>query len=47
MEDHGWSKQYKVDILDAEGPDLKLDIPNGKVIKNHRPMQEERPRITS
>lgn len=35
MEDHGWSKQYKVDILDAEGPDLKLDIPNGKVIKQN------------
>lgn len=30
---HGWDKDFKVDILDAEGPDLKLDIPNGKVIK--------------
>ena len=24
-----------VDLLDAEGPDLKLDIPNGKVIKEN------------
>lgn len=30
---HGWDKNFEVDILDAEGPDLKLDIPNGKVIK--------------
>lgn len=30
---HGWDKDFKVDILDAEGPDLKLDIPNGKAIK--------------
>ena len=35
MEDHGWSKHYNVDILDSEGPDLILDIPNGKVIKKN------------
>lgn len=35
MEYHGWSRQYDVDILDAEGPDIKLDIPNGKVIKQN------------
>lgn len=35
MEYHGWSQYYSVDILDAEGPDLKLDIPNGKVIKQN------------
>lgn len=33
MEKHGWSKEFKVDILDAEGPDLELPIPNGKEIK--------------
>ena len=33
--DHGWEEYFKVDILDAEGPDLKLDIPNGKVIKEN------------
>ena len=33
--DHGWSKYFPVDLLDAEGPDKKLDIPNGKVIKEN------------
>lgn len=34
--DHGWSKYFPVDLLDAEGPDLELPIPNGKVIhKNY------------
>ena len=32
MEKHGWSRYFTVDILDAEGPDLELEIPNGKVI---------------
>ena len=32
---HGWSKYFPVDLLDAEGPDLKLDIPNGKVIREN------------
>ena len=32
--EHGWSA-FKVDLLDAEGPDLVLDIPNGKVIKKN------------
>ena len=33
--DHGWTKYFSVDILDAEGPDLELPIPNGKVIKKN------------
>lgn len=33
MEEHGWSKYFDVDILDAEGPDKVLEIPEGKVIK--------------
>ena len=33
MEKHGWSKYFNVDILDSEGPDKVLEIPNGKVIK--------------
>ena len=32
LEYHGWNRYYKVDLLDAEGPDLELPIPNGKVI---------------
>ena len=30
---HGWSAAFDVDILDAEGPDLELPIPNGSVLK--------------
>ncbi|MCI7796509.1 MAG: DUF362 domain-containing protein [Lachnospiraceae bacterium] len=32
---HGWSRYFNVDLLDAEGPDLELEIPNGKVIKKN------------
>lgn len=35
MSYHEWDKYFDVDILDAEGPDLELDIPNGKVIKKN------------
>lgn len=36
MEEHGWTKYFDVDILDAGGKNLELDIPNGKVIhKNY------------
>ena len=33
IEDHGWTKYFDVDIMDAEGDDMVLDIPNGKVLK--------------
>ena len=32
---HGWSDLFPFDLLDAKGPDLELDIPNGKVIKKN------------
>lgn len=32
---HGWSELFEVDLLDAEGPDLVLDIPDGKVINKN------------
>lgn len=35
MEEHEWAKYFDVDIMDGEGPDLVLDIPNGKVIKEN------------
>jgi len=35
MADHGWSKYFPVDILDAAGPDMELVIPNGKVIQKN------------
>ncbi len=35
MQDHGWNQYFKVDLLDAEGPDLELPIPRGSVIKKN------------
>lgn len=35
MEDHGWTKYFDVDIMDEEGPDLVIDIPEGKVINKN------------
>lgn len=35
LELHGWSKYFKVDLLDEEGPDLELDIPKGEIIKKN------------
>lgn len=35
IEVHGWSRIFKVDLLDAEGPDMELAIPNGKVIQKN------------
>lgn len=32
---HGWDEYFDVDLMDAEGPDLELEIPNGKVIKKN------------
>ena len=35
IEKHGWSRYFDVDLLDAEGPDLVLDIPGGQVIQKN------------
>ena len=35
MSEHGWTELFKVDLLDAEGPDLELEIPEGKKIKKN------------
>ena len=32
---HGWSTNFDVDILDAEGPDLELAVPNGRSIQSN------------
>ena len=32
---HGWSDLYTMDLLDAEGPDWELSIPNGKRIQKN------------
>ena len=33
--EHGWDRYFPVDLLDAEGPDLELEVPNGKVIRKN------------
>ena len=33
MKEHEWTKYFDVDIMDAEGPDVTLQIPNGILIK--------------
>ena len=35
LEDHGWSKYFYVDLMDAEGPDKVLKIENGKILKEN------------
>ena len=35
LKDHGWSDMYPVDLLDAQGPDLEMEIPEGKKIKKN------------
>lgn len=35
LKEHGWSEYFSVDLLDAEGEDIVLDIPNGAVIKKN------------
>ena len=35
IEYHGWNKYFKVDLMDEEGPDEELDIPDGKAIKKN------------
>lgn len=32
---HGWTKYFDVDILDAQGPDTELAVPDGKIIKKN------------
>lgn len=35
MKEHGWSENFNVDILDGEGPDIVLEIPNGAMISKN------------
>lgn len=35
LEEHGWSKCFDVDLLDAEGPDMELPIPEGRKIQKN------------
>ncbi|MBQ7523412.1 MAG: DUF362 domain-containing protein [Oscillospiraceae bacterium] len=36
LKEHGWSDAFTVDLMDAEEPDLVLDIPNGKQLKKNQ-----------
>ena len=35
IKEHEWDKYFPFDLMDAEGPDLELDVPNGKVLKKN------------
>ena len=35
IKDHEWDKYFPFDLLDEEGPDMELDVPNGKVLKKN------------
>lgn len=35
LEEHGWSKCFDVDLLDAEGLDMELPIPEGRKIQKN------------
>ena len=35
FQDHGWSSLFTVDLLDAQGPDLELSVPEGKQIQKN------------
>ena len=35
FEEHGWTKYFTLDLLDAQGPDLELEIPGGKAIQKN------------
>ena len=35
LKEHGWTKYFSVDLMDAESPDVVWDIPNGKVLKKN------------
>lgn len=32
---HGWDAYFPFDLMDAEGPDMVLTIPNGKILKEN------------
>ena len=35
LKKHGWSVAFDVDLLDGEGPDMEISIPDGKVIQKN------------
>ncbi len=35
LKEHGWNDYFDVDLMDAEGPDMVLDIPDGRRIRKN------------
>ena len=35
LKKHGWKDAFQVELLDEEGPDLELNVPNGKIIQKN------------
>ena len=35
LKEHGWSELFKFDLMDASGPDIELNIPEGKIINKN------------
>ena len=35
IKEHEWEKYFPFDLMDAEGPDMELDVPNGKILKKN------------
>lgn len=35
IKEHEWDKYFRFDLMDEEGPDMVLDIPNGKILKKN------------
>ena len=35
LKEHGWTDAFSVDLMDEEGPDAVLPIPNGKILKEN------------
>ena len=33
IENHGWNKSFDFDLMDEEGPDISIPVPNGKILK--------------
>lgn len=36
LEEHGWTKYFDVDLMDAEGPDVVWPVPGGKTLKENK-----------
>ena len=36
LDEHGWTKYFDVDLMDAEGPDVVWPRPNGNILTENR-----------